>query len=142
MSAALSIAETPDEKLERLRKDRAERNKGLRDAQIIRAITREELIARYEAELGIQGSEWDIVDSGHLDDPFVVVKRPALVQWTKYEQTKQTPTDRYDFVIPSVVYPSRDDYNALREKRIGVEVQASNAMAHMMGLVGDTDQGK
>lgn len=107
-----------------------------------REIERMELAERFEAQIGAEGSEFAIYDSGHISDPLVVVKRPQLVQWTKYEQSKQTPTDRYDFVAPSVVHPPIDEWNALREKRVGIEIAASNLMAKLMGLGQEAEAGK
>ncbi len=144
MSAATSLPtiESPADTLARLREQRQKRDKSRADARILREIEKENLRERYESELGAEGSEFMIVDTGHLDDPLVVVKRPALVQWTKWEQSKQTPTDRYDMVAPSLVLPTRDEYNALREKRYGAEMQSSNALAVMLGLLTEADLGK
>jgi hypothetical protein len=134
--------ETPEQELERLQAERAERKKALKARLTARAIEKEKLRLKYESELGTEGSQFEIIDTGHHDDPFVVVKLPALVQWTKWEQSKQTPTDRYDFVVPSVVAPSIEAYNALRQKRYGVEMQASNALGRLLGLMEVDDLGK
>lgn len=123
--------------------EQKEQREAVRRARLAaREVERLELAERYEAELGPEGSEFAVFDSGHVDDPLVVVKRPALVQWSKFEQSKQTPIDRYDFVAPSIVHPTKDEWNALREKRPGVELGASNLMAHMMGLKTEADAGK
>lgn len=134
--------ESTADKLARLRKERAEREAARADKRVEREVEREELAARFEAELGPEGSEFAIVDSGIVGDPIVVLKRPALVQWTTYEQSQQTPTDRYHFVVPSVVHPPQAEYNAFREKRIGVELLASNALAVLMGAAEGAARGK
>ena len=134
--------ESLEERRARLLEQKAERDATRRARLAAREVERLELAERYELELGAEGSEFAIFDSGHVDDPLVVVKRPALVQWSKYEQSKQTPIDRFDFVRPSIVHPAEAEWNALREKRPGVEIQASNLMAHMMGLKVEADAGK
>ncbi len=130
------------ERLDQLLKDRAIREEVRAAQRLERQIEREELAAKFEAEHGAEGAEFTIIDSGHLGDALVVVKRPESVQWTKYEQSKQLPSDRYDFVAPSIAHPDRDTFNALRNRRIGVEIQCSNAMAAMMGLVEAGERGK
>lgn len=156
MSAARSIADpTTDvpsalevaaraarERLATLKKERAIREEVRAAQRLERELLREELAARFEGELGAEGSEFEIVDTGHLGDPLLVVKRPALVQWTKYEQSKQTAQDRYEMVVPSLVHPTIDEFNALRDKRIGGEIQAANALARLMGLTEASDRGK
>lgn len=145
MSAAPTtnaVDETLEQKHARLLKAREEKDRERAAKRIMRDVERMELAERFEGELGPEGSEFMIYDSKHLDDPLVVVKRPALVQWTKYEQSKHTPTDRYDFVAPSIVHPPLDEFNTLRQKRIGVEIAASNLAAHLMGINTEALEGK
>lgn len=142
MPTTSASPETSDQKRARLEQQRAERMKQRKQKLDERSLLRLELAERFEQERGPEGSDFAIYDSGQPDDPLVVVARPLLVQWTKYEQTKQTPTDRFDFVTPSVLYPEREAYLALREKRVGVELGCSNLMGAMMGIQAQDEAGK
>lgn len=134
--------ETKSEKLARLRRERQERESARDDARIDRELEKEELIAKFERELGPRGSEFQILDTRLPGDPLVVIKRPQKVQWTKWEQSKQTPVDKYDLVAPSVVHPSVEAFGDLLQKRAGIETTITNLMAPMMGLFEAEEAGK
>lgn len=134
--------ESKAEKLARLRKERQELEAKRAEKELDRELEKEELLAKFEGLLGPRGSEFQLLDTRLPGDPYVVVKRPAMVQWTKWEQSKQTPTDRYDLVAPSIVHPSIDEFNELRTKRVGIETTLSNLMAPMMGIFQAEDAGK
>jgi hypothetical protein len=134
--------ETPEEELARLRKDRQDREGARAKDGVVRELEKERLLARFESELGARGSEFQLLDTRLPGDPFVVIKRPAMVQWTKWDQSKQTPTDKYELVAPSVVHPSMEQFNELRQKRVGIESTLSNLMAPMMGIFDAEEAGK
>lgn len=134
--------ETTAEKLARLQQNRAKREKGRDEKRLEREVRKLELAEEFEAKLGAEGSEFFIYDSGHLDDPLFVVKRGLLIQYTKYEDSKQTHADRFDFVSPSVVHPTLDEYKVARENRIGIEVELANRLAKLYGLNVKVDSGK
>ena len=134
--------ETTAQKLARLQETRARREKGRDDQRLEREVRKLELAEEFESKLGAEGSEFFIYDSGHLDDPLFVVKRGLLIQYTKYEDSKQTHADRFDFVSPSVVHPTLDEYKVAREKRIGIEVELANRLAKLYGLNVKVDSGK
>lgn len=142
MSNNETKTETLAEKHTRLLRERDAKQKALREKQLERDVQRMELAESFERELGREGSEFMIYDSGFLEDPLVVVKRPEPVQWTKYEQSKMTPADRYDFVGPSVKHPPLEEFNALCARRAGVTTKCSNLLAHMMGLLQEDEAGK
>lgn len=134
--------ETKQQKLARLQEDRAKIEAARKDKFLDRQIEREELAARFERELGAEGSEFFIYDSGHLGDPLVVVKRGQMVQYTKYEDSKHTHADRFDFVSPCIAFPPLDEYCEARQKRIGIEVEIANRLARLYGLKVEIEQGK
>lgn len=134
--------ETRAEKLARLEREAHALAEQRNEKQLDRKIERLELAQRFERELGAEGSEFIIYDSGHLDDPLVVVKRGALVQYTKYEDSKHTHADRYDFVSPCIVHPSLEEYQTARQRRIGIEVEVANRLAKLYGLKVEIDAGK
>lgn len=142
MSEEEKKSETLAEKHTRLMQERQEKDKAIRTKEMERDCQRMELASKYERELGREGSEFMIFDSKFVDDPLVVLKRPATVQWTKYEQSKMTYADRYDFVAPSVVHPTLDEFNALKEKRAGATISCSNLLSAMMGLRLGEESGK
>jgi hypothetical protein len=135
--------ETIEQELARLRRERAEREAPDKDARIRREIEKEKLIVRFERELnGKLGSEFVIVDTGHLSDPFIVMKKPILVQWEKYTQSKMSPAERFDYIAPSIAYPKLDEYTLLRTNRAGLDTAVSNALMPMMGLSAEVEAGK
>jgi hypothetical protein len=134
--------ENKKQKLARLQTERAKLEAERADKLLDREIEREELAARFEKELGPEGSEFLIYDSGHLGDPLVVVKRGQMVQYTSYEASKQTHADRYDFVSPCIVHPTLTEYQEARQRRYGIEIEVANRLAKLFGLRVQVDTGK
>ena len=135
-------AETFDQRYLRMLEQKQKRDQERKRKHQERELARDELVARFEEELGPEGSSFGVYDTGHVDDPLIVVKRPARVQWTKFSQSKQTVADRYDLIAPSLVHPSIDEWNALLEKRAAVDLGVSNLLSDLMGLKQEADQGK
>ena len=136
-------AETPDEELARLRGARAKRSEPEKLDLVKRAIEKEKLIAKYETESGWKlGTDFVVIDTGHVGDPLVVAKKPTVIQWDKWSQAESTPANRYDFVAPSIAHPTQSEYLTLRQTRVGIDLAVANAIMMMMGVGADVEAGK
>jgi hypothetical protein len=102
-----------------------------------------ELIDRFEKELnGKLGRDFEIVDDSEEGEGFIVVKRGEAVQFRTYMDSKQTGMDREQFILPLLVYPSKDVFLGRINRRDFVGVRCVNALAKLAGLKQDVEAGK
>lgn len=134
--------ETFEEKRTRLRALDAERGKARAAAKQDAEIAVLELRDRFERELGPEGQAYAMFDASSVGEGIFVVKLGEGILYTTFMESKLTPVDRYDFVAPCVVYPSRSDYDRAQARRPGLNVELSNRLAGLFGLKLKADEGK
>lgn len=138
----MTKAETPREKLSRLRESNQKRDKDREEKKVLDEIERLELIAKFEKELGPEGQAFAIYDATHAGEGFFVVKHGEAVLYTSFMESKITPTDRYDFVAPCVVHPTRAEFDAAQSRRPGINIELSNRLVGLYGIKIKTEEGK
>jgi hypothetical protein len=87
----------------------AEREKELLSLEL----TKLELIDRFESELGPINREFRILSYATPFVGCIVLKRGPAVLYRKLRQSKVTPKDVEDFVVPQVAYPEKDEFRKL-----------------------------
>lgn len=119
MTAAMSPP--PDDRkarLARARRAAEEREKARLEAAEDRELEVLELEARFTAELGERGSQFEIVPT--IEGAIVVKLGPSVLQ-KKFNSAKNTSdADVHDFVSPCVVHPSVERYTEIVDRRPGI----------------------
>lgn len=136
------IADPVSERLAQLREAKAKREiarqKALRDNELQLL----ELEAKYESELGPRGEEFEIVDASDIGAGIVVVKLGESVLWTRYTAGKMSEADTLDFVTPQIVFPERERFLALANRRGHLATRCANAIASLHGMKVQAETGK
>lgn len=119
-----------DDELATLRKARDERDAKRRLAAKKRQIEAEKLTLKYEESLGRPGVDFDVIttDVGN----FVIKKAEFVVAKRFIATEKKTEEDAIQFVLPSLVYPTNEEFNLLVSRdHAGIAWRCANALIAM-----------
>jgi hypothetical protein len=141
-ATSATSSESREAKRARLREAQAKREQALEDKKLDADIERLELVEKYERDLGPEGQAFAIYDASHVGEGFFVVKHGEAVLYTTFMESKLTPADRYDFVAPCIVHPTREKFDAAQARRPGINVELSNRLVSLYGIKLKTDEGK
>lgn len=125
------------------RKEKREREREKQAAAFARKEL--ELADQYEDELGPRGQEFEIVNT--TSDGPLVIKRGEMVLYKRFQAAMSngkdpSPEDVHAFVWPCVVYPDRQAFNAIVDRRPHVGMRLANALLTLMGAKETSDRGK
>lgn len=137
-----TAAETFEAKRARLLASKQEREQERAAKKLEAEVEELELVESFERTLGPKGQAFAMYDATSVGEGFFVVKLGEGVLYTTFMESKMTPVDRYDFVAPCVVHPSRADYDRVQARRPGITVELSNRLASLFGLKLKADEGK
>lgn len=85
-----------------------------------------------EREFGAVGKEIDIV---HSDVGAVIVKRPTMTVYRRFQDSGKTETKDYEQLVrPCILYPSRAEFDQLIEQRPMLLVHCADACIALAGL--------
>lgn len=139
----MSTEEKPlEERMAELRAKKDAIDAAREVARKVRAVEEMELEVRFDGELGSRGTMFELVDSGDLDEGFIVVKLGPEVLWKRFTSSKTTNEDVHELVRPCVVHPSPAKYDEIVARRPALGVRAANALATLFGVKSETNAGK
>ncbi len=131
------------DKLAELRARKAAKEAKLEEERNAAEVLRLELEERFEAETGGPiDRTFTIVDVSDLGEGFVVMRLGDDVIWNTFKASKMNVVDTDAFVVPCVLYPSKDEYRKLAKRRAFVPERCAGALASLYGVKIKADQGK
>lgn len=119
-------------------KREAERDREQQAAQLEEL----ELEDRFEREIGRRGRDFQIVDCTAEGGGFVVLKLGDTVAHKRFKNSKMSEVDAQDYVLPSLVHPSKERFLALLATHGEVAHNCALELAKLHGLKLKDDAGK
>lgn len=144
-AAAASEPESFDARYERMLREREAREKADKQRRRERELQAEDLIQRFERELGPLHSEFELVVTEF--DGCIVVKRGEEVLYKRFMSIVNSPkgatdVDHYQYVVSTVVHPEREAFDKLVAKRPHIAQRCANAQLSLHGVATKEEVGK
>ncbi len=141
--------ETSEEKLARLRKEKATREKAMGETRGAAELAELELESKFSADGSKLGVDFAmVVDRDLGPDGIIVVKLGADLAFRRFVDAtvaangSTSAADMFDFTAPAVVHPAPDAYAQLVRKRSGLADRTCNALTSLHRLKSSKIEGK
>jgi hypothetical protein len=136
--------ETIEQKIARLTKAREERDEAARLAALAHQALCLELDDRFSRELGPRGQAWELVneDNTNGEGPIVVKLGDPVAHKLWQSKPGAAPEDAFRYVEPSVVYPAKDVFTAIVNRRPQLLLRATAAVTALFGFSEGVLRGK
>jgi hypothetical protein len=105
-----------------------------------RALADLDVLDKIEAEHGPENKRWRKVPTGL---GLVVVKRPALATFRKYQDKGKTDSASLDQLVrPCLVHPTKAEFDRIVEQEPAALMRAANAVCYLAGIRKDDASGE
>jgi hypothetical protein len=135
---AVPAAPTMAERLAEARAAKADREAAAQLAAEARELLVLDLEARFSAELGPAGQAFEVLEFRQIDK-VVALKRAAAVVVKRFDaaatkKTGQGDADAMEYVLPSVLHPSREEFRSWSGDHQAIVWECAAALRRMEGL--------
>ncbi len=135
------------ERAAELRKEQADRAQKESETTEDFELQELELDSRFSREIGKRGVDWAMVSEARIG-VIVIVKLGSDLSFRKYIDAVNNadggvdPTELFNFVSPSVVYPSQEEYAEIARTRGFIANRCADALGHLHGMREKKQAGK
>lgn len=92
----------------------------------------EDKLDELEAKHGRVGKEIELIE---IDDEFVIVRRPTMAAYRRFQDTKDPETKDIEILVrPCVLYPERSQFDRMCEEKPALLGRVANVCGSLAGL--------